>query len=262
MLQLCLLCGSTCLWARLTVPASLTFWLAGCRPIMLQLWSIVCSRWSFVGSTVAESERNHPNVVEEMLASSVKLLPIGADGACRTRSGKLVWAPRGSAAAASISGADGASTWGEPYCAELPAAMLELIKTEPNGAVGQSYQRYVRMALLPGVRMVGELLRQHGATIGAPADFLRLPTAVLLLIMVRANHVQPTLWHAEWPPLTWLKEMHPARGSVEVADAHAHVWLAYMRALEVLLVAWDQEVFVDMVPGQPLPLSGMMACIE
>eukprot|EP01052_Picozoa_sp_SAG31_P087114 SAG31_NODE_48057_length_199_cov_69.540000_1_plen_27_part_10 len=27
--------------------------------------------------------------------------------------------------------------------------MLELIKAEPDGAVGQSYRRYVRMALLP-----------------------------------------------------------------------------------------------------------------
>eukprot|EP01052_Picozoa_sp_SAG31_P052290 SAG31_NODE_12841_length_911_cov_79.574416_3_plen_29_part_01 len=29
----------------------------------------------------------------------------------------------------------------------MPAAMLELIKAEPDGAVGQSYRRYVRMAL-------------------------------------------------------------------------------------------------------------------
>eukprot|EP01052_Picozoa_sp_SAG31_P004510 SAG31_NODE_187_length_20848_cov_22.521953_16_plen_36_part_00 len=35
-----------------------------------------------------------------------------------------------------------------------------------------------------------------------------------------------------------------------------------MRASEVLLAAWDEGVFVDMVPAQPLPLSGMIACIE
>ena len=127
-------------------------------------------------------------MVEEMLASSVQLLPIGADGVCRSRSGTVAWAPRvsaaqltevfgytghgyGSAAAYSIAGADGVLTWAQPYCAEMPAAMLELIKAEPDGAVGQSYRRYVRMALLPVVRLVGEILRQHGATIGALACF-------------------------------------------------------------------------------------------
>ncbi len=156
---------------------------------MLQLMSIGTLRQSFVASTVVDLESNHPDVVEEMLASSVQMFPIGADGVCRSRrSGMVQWAPRvsaaqltevfgyimhgcGSAAAVSIAIADSALTWGEPYCAEMPAAMLELIKAEPDGAVGQSYRRYVRMALLPGIRLVGEILRQHGATIGAPARF-------------------------------------------------------------------------------------------
>ena len=153
---------------------------------MAQLWSIFSSRMSFVGSTVVDLESNHPDVVEEMLASSVQMFPIGADGVCRSRSGNVKWAPRvsaaqlteafgfggygfGSAAANSIAIADSMLTLGEPYCAEMPAAMLELIKAEPDGAVGQSYRRYARMALLPVVRSVGEILRQHGATIGAPA---------------------------------------------------------------------------------------------
>eukprot|EP01052_Picozoa_sp_SAG31_P061274 SAG31_NODE_20369_length_576_cov_1.475891_1_plen_129_part_10 len=129
---------------------------------MAQLMSIVTGRQSFVGSTVADLESNHPDVVEEMLAGSVQMFPIGVDGVCRsTRSGRVQWAPRvsaaqltevfgsvgygyGSAAAVSIAVADSALTWGEPFCAEMPAAMLELIKAEPDGAVGQSYRRYVR----------------------------------------------------------------------------------------------------------------------
>eukprot|EP01052_Picozoa_sp_SAG31_P056045 SAG31_NODE_15823_length_736_cov_2.978022_1_plen_128_part_10 len=128
---------------------------------MLQLWSIVYARGACVGSSVVDLERSHPDVVEEMLASSVQLFPIGADGVCRSRSGNVQWAPRvsaaqltevfgyimhgyGSAAAFSIAGADSVLTWSEPYCAEMPAAMLELIKAEPDGAVGQSYRRYVR----------------------------------------------------------------------------------------------------------------------
>eukprot|EP01052_Picozoa_sp_SAG31_P014864 SAG31_NODE_938_length_10882_cov_18.550032_7_plen_176_part_00 len=144
---------------------------------------------SFVGSSVVDLESTHPDVVEEMLAASVQIFPIGVDGACRTRSsGRVQWAPRvsmaqlteafgytgygyGSAAAVSIALADGALVAAQPYCAEMPATILELIKAEPDGAVGQSYRRYVRMALLPGIRLVSEILRQHGATIGAPACF-------------------------------------------------------------------------------------------
>eukprot|EP01052_Picozoa_sp_SAG31_P043325 SAG31_NODE_7180_length_1763_cov_2.445913_1_plen_141_part_10 len=141
----------------MTVRGSLAFRLVGCRPIMLQLWSIVMARMSFVGSSVVDLESSHPDVVEEMLASSVQIVPIGVDGVCRSRYGTVAWVPRvsaaqltevfgnvrhgcGSAAAASIVSADAALTWGEPYCAEMPAAIMELIKAEPNGAVGQSYQ--------------------------------------------------------------------------------------------------------------------------
>eukprot|EP01052_Picozoa_sp_SAG31_P029026 SAG31_NODE_2853_length_4992_cov_5.719599_2_plen_203_part_00 len=156
---------------------------------MAQVRSIGFARRSFVDSSVVDLESDHPDVVEEMLASSVQMFPIGADGVCRSRrSGTVLWAPHvstaqlteafgstnygfGSAAAASIAVADGVLTWSEPYCAEMPAAMLELIKAEPDGTVGQSYRRHVRMALLPVVRLVGEILRQHGATIGAAACF-------------------------------------------------------------------------------------------
>ena len=57
-------------------------------------------------------------------------------------------------------------------------------------------------------------------------------------------------------------EKFPARGRLEAADLCAFYWLAHMRAFEVLLAAWDEGVFVDMVPGMPLPVSGMIACIE
>eukprot|EP01052_Picozoa_sp_SAG31_P026303 SAG31_NODE_2374_length_5842_cov_18.784433_3_plen_201_part_00 len=191
---------------------------------MLQLWSIAAARVSFVGSTVADLESNHPDVVEEMLASSVQILPIGADGMCRSRrSGAVQWAPRvsaaqlteafgyygyglGSAAAYSIAFADGALTLGEPYCAEMPAAMLELIKAEPDGAVGQSYRRYVRMALLPLIRLVGEILRQHGATIGAPACLCDCP---------------PQHCCSEWPTVQTTSNPHTVTcrvASVDVAE--------------------------------------------
>eukprot|EP01052_Picozoa_sp_SAG31_P085431 SAG31_NODE_45917_length_256_cov_1.872611_1_plen_42_part_01 len=42
---------------------------------MLQLWSIATARRSFVGSIVVDLESSHPDVVEEMLASSVNMFP-------------------------------------------------------------------------------------------------------------------------------------------------------------------------------------------
>eukprot|EP01052_Picozoa_sp_SAG31_P013554 SAG31_NODE_817_length_11849_cov_6.737362_6_plen_153_part_00 len=150
---------------------------------MLQLQSVIVSRHSFINSIVMQMQSSHADLVEEMLAYSTQLFPIGSDGVCRNMSGRVQWAPRVStaqltetfeyfyrgaetAACMSVSGADGASVFGQPYCAELPAAILELIKAEPDSAIGQSYQRYARMELLPKFRLAAETLRLHGATIG------------------------------------------------------------------------------------------------
>eukprot|EP01052_Picozoa_sp_SAG31_P042178 SAG31_NODE_6613_length_1950_cov_5.966541_1_plen_225_part_00 len=224
---------------------------------MLQLWSITYARHSFVGSSVVDLESNHPDVVEEMLASSVKLFPVGVDGVCRSRrSGNVHWAPRvsaaqliegfgyfgygyGSAAAASIALADTMLTLGEP---ELPTVRADGAPARDPAGGGDP-----------------AAARSHNWCAGL---LLRLPTAALSLTMVAVQTTSKPHWHAEWPPLTWLKEKYPARGSVESADAHAQQWLGCMRASEVLLAAWDEGVFVDMVPGRPLPLSGMIACIE
>eukprot|EP01052_Picozoa_sp_SAG31_P004158 SAG31_NODE_169_length_21415_cov_29.765338_20_plen_81_part_00 len=80
--------------------------------------------------------------------------------------------------------------------------------------------------------------------------------------MVAVQTTSKPHWHAEWPSLAWLKEKYPARTGSDPADSHAQHWLGYMRASEVLLAAWDEGVFVDMVPGWPLPFSGLLACIE
>ena len=153
--------------------------------MLRQLWSMSFARLYFVAGFVPQLESSHPDVVEEMLASSTQMFPIGTDGVCRSgKSGSMQWAPRVSSAqltegfalhnhgasttaAVSVGLADAFITYGQPYCAELPAAMLELIKAEPDGALGQTYQRYVRTALLPGVRFLAEIMQVHGATIGA-----------------------------------------------------------------------------------------------
>ena len=55
--------------------ASPTF--AGCRPMSLQLQSISFARSYFVTGIVPQLESSHPDVVDEMLASSTQIFPIG-----------------------------------------------------------------------------------------------------------------------------------------------------------------------------------------
>ena len=98
---------------------------------------------------------------------------------------------------------------GQPYCAELPAAVLEIVAAEPSSPIGLSYQRYVRSTYLPAVRRIAAVLREHAAAI-------------------------------EWPSLAWLSEKYPGRGSTDPADAVAYIWLTYSRSWETLLAAWDE----------------------
>ena len=52
-----------------------------------------------------------------------------------------------------------------PFAAVLPAAILEVVKEAPSGAIGLSYCRYVRTVLVPSVNKVAAILRSHMATI-------------------------------------------------------------------------------------------------
>ena len=165
---------------------------------------------------------------------------------------------------------------GQPYCAELPAAVLEIVAAEPSSPIGLSYQRYVRSTYLPAVRRIAAVLREHAAAI-------------------------------EWPSLAWLSEKYPGRGSTDPADAVAYIWLTYSRSWETLLAASDEGrctaandrcaasalllcvrpqppsrsgrrvqysyrltvaptgrlgAFDVMWPGMPFPLMGLCTCIE
>ena len=60
----------------------------------------------------------------------------------------------------------------------------------------------------------------------------------------------------------FLKEKFPHRSSLEASDSYALAWLGYMRSFEVVLAAWDEGVFVEMMPGFALPFAGLIACIE
>ena len=138
-----------------------------CRPILLEFAAIVNARQSFVLDTVHRMESSHPDAVGAMLAHAASMFVVGPDGAARSlRSGTVRWTPRlasaqiteafaerswgyPSAAAFAIAVADGYITMSQPYCAELPAAVLEIVAAEPSSAIGMGYKRYVRSAYLP-----------------------------------------------------------------------------------------------------------------
>ena len=121
---------------------------------LLEHFAISAARGTFVADTVHQMESSHPSVVVEMLAHAAFMFVVGPNGTARSAgSGKVHWKPRlasaqiteafpernwgfPSAAASVISSADVAITFGQPYCAELPATVLEIVAAEPSSAIG------------------------------------------------------------------------------------------------------------------------------
>ena len=161
--------------------------------------SIRFARLSHMYETVGLLETS-TQAVADMLAHAEPMIPVGLDGIARSGvSGTVQWVPRQasvqltetfashtsgtpSAAGTSIGVADYFSILSQPFTAELPAAVLEIIAAEPSGAVGLSYRRYVQSTLFPGIRRVAAI-RSHSATI-------------------------------EWQSVAWQKEKFPGRASV------------------------------------------------
>ena len=75
-----------------------------------------------------------------------------------------------SAAAFAISAADAFLLCAQPCAAELLAAVLAIVRTEPSSAVDLSYRRYVWTVLAPRLRRVATVLKAHGATIEVSAS--------------------------------------------------------------------------------------------
>ena len=166
-----------------------------CRPALLEVAGTIYARCSYVFETVGQLEKTHP---QAMIALTAPVYPVGPDGIARSAGdGSVAWAPRqGSAqlseafpgaghgsplaAALAIGSVDLLTTFSQPFTAELPAAILEIVAAEPSGPVGISYRRYVKSTLLPGIRRVAAILRSHAATI-------------------------------KWPSVAWQKEKFPGR---------------------------------------------------
>jgi hypothetical protein len=223
-----------------------------CRPVFHGLKTIGWARYSYVQDAVFEMETSHPEAVAAMLSFSTAIwigLGIGEDGKMRSfRSRKVFWEPdvpaqltgifgdyiggAPSAAAVSIYLADAFSTHRQPYCFELPQTILDVVAANPAGAIAESYYRYVRTALVPGVRAVGELLKAHAATI-------------------------------EWPPIEWLAEQFPdVPWSARSNASFGEQWTGYARSWGRVLAQWDAENFTIVRPAGPMPFAGLQRAID
>ena len=70
-----------------------------------------------------------------------------------------------SAVSMAIGTADTVTTFAGPFSAEIPAAILEVVRAEPSGAVGLGYRRYITTTLLPALRRVAAIMQNHAAVL-------------------------------------------------------------------------------------------------
>ena len=108
-----------------------------CRPIGLELWSVVVARKSFACNTVHQMESDHPQAVLEMVAQSAAVFPIGPDGIVRSLRGTLQWQPR-LPTAQELTGAFANEHYGAPSAASIAVAVTDLFKS-----LGESFSAEV-----------------------------------------------------------------------------------------------------------------------
>ena len=106
-------------------------------------------RMSFLADLVFQLERSHPTTVADMLVCAVPMFPISPDGVVRSaKSGQISWEPRlqpqltdafshhsfafPGAASCAITSTDIYNSLSEPFCAELPRAILAFVASEPG----------------------------------------------------------------------------------------------------------------------------------
>jgi hypothetical protein len=220
-----------------------------CRPVDLSLYSLMHTRYCYVADTVFEMEASHPEAVAEMLAFSATMFPVGADGKVTSaQTGTMYWDPSlptqltrtfenemlamPSAAACSARIVDVVLCNAQPFCTELPQAILNVVAAEPTGVIAQSYRRYIRTVWVPGVQHVAELLKAHSAVI-------------------------------EWPTLEWLTKKFPQVPWHTMPNYYfAFYWITYAMSWNRILAEWEEaENFAVLRTAYPIPFGGLRQAI-
>ena len=275
-----------------------------CRPIEQSLHCVVYARCSYVREAVFSLETSHPEAVEQMMPFGNILFQVEPDGKVyreSSTSGRtLWWAPQGgqltelwagdkhmarSGASWAIQNADGWGTMTQPYCAEAPAAILDIVRSEPAGAIAVSYRRYIKTVWLPEAERVAECLRKHAAVIECvqqhfspcPVDHRRL----------YAPYDRPGLWTScgsvsaafvgsmllasktklrrelRWPSAEWLTEHFPDIPWIAFPNSRfGHTWIAHVQLFHAVLKEWQEGIFTNTAPVVALAFGGLLKAIE
>eukprot|EP01052_Picozoa_sp_SAG31_P018367 SAG31_NODE_1297_length_8934_cov_26.567176_13_plen_137_part_00 len=99
--------------------------------------------------------------------------------------GQVVWTPAPVTTMTRVFAADGAAcpsaaafvvavsdvfiSISQPFTSELPEPILEVIREDPTSVVSESYRRYVRTVLMPSVRAVATIIRDHWMVMDLPS---------------------------------------------------------------------------------------------
>ena len=169
-----------------------------------------------------------------------------------------------SAATFAIAAADLFMSVAQSYPAELPAAVLAIVRAETSGAVGLSYRRYARTMLAPGLRRPG-----GGHSEGPRSDHqgercphtprpAKRPTAALAGPSPPRPPASPHTVAIE--RLTGGK--FSGRRLEDRSGRFLRTPVVRIRGLMGgHASAWEDEVFTGMWPGAPLPFAGLMECL-
>eukprot|EP01052_Picozoa_sp_SAG31_P027860 SAG31_NODE_2642_length_5323_cov_3.407351_4_plen_290_part_00 len=200
-----------------------------CRPVFNEIYGILYARVATLVGFVDLLEGSHPEIVEEMLSFASGGYESRPDGTVVSRgSGMIKWTPKqngfclalpnhdesaSSARAYMISSYDGFTMLSQPFCAELPSAILNLVDSEPEGEIAGLYRGYIRHTLIPCFRQVLNTLRDHAA-------------------------------YVEHPPKAWLTKTYPdISWSTHMNRMFIQYLFAYTSSFERIVSNWDAGDF-------------------
>eukprot|EP01052_Picozoa_sp_SAG31_P036080 SAG31_NODE_4448_length_3222_cov_34.014089_3_plen_536_part_00 len=219
-----------------------------CRPVQNDLWAIMVARQMMIFEIVGKLEASHLDAVKQMMSFADSVLyRLRPDGVVVSSSGatdKVYWTPTpkpeltramglysfaAPTAAAFVVGAhDAYVTLSQPFCFEMPSAILDIIGAELTGEIAEMYRRYVQDTMIPLVRQVMGTLRDHVAYVELPPkEFLQ----------------------NKFPEMSW----RTFTNSIFV-----QIWNSYASTFERLLSEWADGNFETVQPSNAQPLGGML----
>eukprot|EP01052_Picozoa_sp_SAG31_P046738 SAG31_NODE_9058_length_1341_cov_7.323671_1_plen_233_part_10 len=200
-----------------------------------------------------ELETSAPEVVAQMVEQISSSYTIDATGtrAFRARNGELYWdvarsRPAGltrvhgairdafsTVASKCTLTADLAYFASQPWCQELPAALLAALAADPTTDFARRFRSYAKHDLVPDLLRVTNLLEQHAAVV-------------------------------DLPPLEFLKTKFPQDNwHIQPTNQYQLYWVARTRQWQALLTEWDAGHIEVMYPPNALyPHSGLHGTIE